>query len=396
MLTLPLPIGQGSPTKLALTELWKSGFRYQVTRPVNILVMGVDEARDVAGAQPDDLVGRTDTMLLVQVDPTQESVNVLSIPRDTRVEIPGYGIDKINQANFEGGAELAAQTVRHNFNDVEIDRYVRISTGAFRELVDLVGGVEVFVPEPMHYQDQTQGLVIDLDPGWQTLNGDMAEQFARFRQDAYGDIGRVQRQQILLKALKERLINPTIIPQIPQMVRLLQRYIDTNLSPEEMLALAGFGLQLPPDRLHMVMLPGRFSDPQEFHASYWITNQDAINQVMQAFFQIEPIALLADTQAQRSISHLSIAIQNASGAPQVADRMADHLRQEGFHNVYRVRDWPDTLRQTQVIAQQGDLAGADTVQSILGFGSTVSDSTGDLESDITIRVGEDWLDWSQQ
>ncbi|MEO1353619.1 MAG: LCP family protein [Cyanobacteria bacterium J06635_15] len=393
MLSVPLPKdwgGTAAPPPFA--ELWRSGFRYQVSRPVNILVMGIDEAHDIEGADPDDLLGRTDTMLLVRVDPETESVNVLSIPRDTRVEVPGYGITKINQANFVGGAELAAQTVSYNFDNVEIDRYVRVSTEAFREIVDLVDGVEVLVPKPMYYEDKTQDLLIDLEEGWQTLNGDEAEQFARFRQDSYGDIGRVQRQQVLLKALKERLLSPIVIPQLPQIVRVLQRYIDTNLSPEEMLALASFGLQIEPDALHMVMLPGEFSDPEEFGASYWLRDDIASSGLMEAYFDAEPVALLAEDRPRRSISRLQIAIQNATDDPYAAQAVADYLYEEGFHNVYVISEWPGITRRTEIVAQRGDLESASILESILGMGYVAAESTGDIDSDITIRVGEDWLE----
>ena len=393
MLTVPLPSGNREiPANPPLSELWKSGFRYQVSRPVTLLLMGLDEAMDIEGTSPNDLVGRTDTMLLVRIDPETESINIMSIPRDTRVEIPGHGIDKINQANVEGGAELAAQTVSYNFNQIEIDRYVRVSTAAFREIVDLVGGVEVFVPKPMQYEDKTQGLVIDLESGWQTLNGSEAEQFARFRQDSLGDIGRVQRQQILLKALRDRMINPRVVTQLPQIIRVLQSHIDTNLSIEEMLALAGFGLQLDTEALNMVMLPGRFSSPQEYRASYWIADTNGTNDVMQQFFDAEPAAMLANDAPNRSISRLRIAVQNASGEPDRARTVADHLRNEGFRNVYVIEDWPDSHHQTAVIAQRGDLNGAGFVEAVLGTGKVVADSTGDLDSDITIRVGNDWTE----
>ena len=392
ILTVPLPKGAGEASSSPpLSDLWQSGFRYQVSRPVTLLLMGLDEAMDIDGAQPDDLVGRTDTMLLARVDPESESINVMSIPRDTRVEIPGYGIDKINQANVEGGAELAAQTVSYNFNQVEIDRYVRVSTSAFREIVDLIGGVEVFVPKAMQYEDKTQGLVIDLEPGWQTLNGDEAEQFARFRQDNLGDIGRVQRQQVLLKALRDRMINPKVITQLPQIVRILQRNIDTNLSTEEILALAGFGLQLERESFNMVMLPGRFSEPTEYRASYWIADTNNTDAVMQQFFDTEPDALLAtNDRPRRSISRLRIAVQNASREPFMGQAVVDHLRDEGFRNVYLVEDWPDFHHQTAIIAQRGDINGADFVEAVLGTGKVVAASTGDLDSDITIRVGDDW------
>ena len=376
---------------LSLMDLWDAGFRYQVTSPVNILVMGIDEVPQAPENSPKIFAGRTDTMLIVRVDPTRRIASVLSIPRDTRVEIPGDRIAKINHANTVGGAKLAARTVSYNLGGVPIDRYVRVSTVAFREMVDLVKGVEILVPKPMYYRDRAQGLTIDLEAGWQTLNGDQAEQFARFRQDAYGDIGRVQRQQMLLKALRDRLTSPAIIPQLPQAIRILQRYIDTNLSLEEMLALANFALELQPEDLHMVMLPGRFSDPEEFVASYWILDREASNRVINRFFNTETVALLSNSR-QRSISRLKIAVQNASGVPETAGEVAQHLHNQGFYHVYNVRNWPDTIHQTQVIAQKGDLDSADILKSVLGVGQVVSDSTGDLDSDLTIRVGKDWFD----
>ena len=361
--------------------------------------MGLDEARDVDGALPEDLVGRTDTMLLVRVDPEQEVVNILSIPRDTRVEIPGYGVDKINQANFEGGAELAAQTVMHNFDEVEIDRYVRVSTVAFKEIVDLVGGVEVFVPKAMEYEDQTQGLYIDLKPGLQTLDGDEAEQFARFRQDTYGDIGRVQRQQVLLKALRQRITSPAVLPKLPQIIRVLQTHIDTNLSAEEILALAGFGLDLEGQDLQMVMLPGRFSSPEEYQASYWLADQTASRELMRTYFDAQPAELVADAvgatyydpPSDRVVSSLAIAVQNATDDPYASYSMADYLRDQGFYNVYVMPDWSGINPETAVVAQRGDLGSAEAVRSTLNLGQIVSDSTGDIDSDLTIRVGEDWL-----
>ncbi|MEL7141349.1 MAG: LCP family protein [Cyanobacteria bacterium J06573_11] len=410
VLTFPLPQRLGGETVAPpLADLWRSGFRYQVSRPVNILVMGLDEAHDVEGADPDDLVGRTDTMLLVRVDPEEKVVNVLSIPRDTRVEIPGYGIEKINQANFEGGAELAAQTVMHNFDNVQIDRYVRVSTTAFTEIVDLVGGIEVLVPKAMKYEDKTQGLVIDLEPGLQNLNGDEAEQFARFRQDAYGDIGRVQRQQILLKALRQRIANPTVLPKLPQIVRILQKRIDTNLSPEEMLALAGFGLNLESKDLQMVMLPGDFSDPEEYGASYWLADYSASSDLMRTYFDAQPAELVANSNSginyyeqpsDWAVYGMRIAIQNATDDQSASYSIAEYLRDEGYYNVYVGRDWSDVNRRTSIIAQRGDVGSARVVGAALDVGQVVSDSTGDIESDITIRVGEDWLqqinpDWQR-
>lgn len=391
--SVPLPdwiVKKETAQPLNLVDLWQSGFRYRVTRPVHILVMGVD-LPDPGEADADQLFsGRSDTMLLVRVDPDAGDVDLLSIPRDTQVNIPGEGIAKINHANLAGGPELVAETIQTNLGPVPIDRYVRVSTGALRELVDLLGGVEVMVPQRMVYTDNTQGLNIDLEAGWQTLNGDQAEQFARFRGDSTGDIGRVQRQQMLMKALRERLTHPTVIPRLPQIVRVMMRYVDTNLTVEEMLALTNVGLEIEPDNLNMVMLPGRFSSPSEYVASYWILDPVATQQVMNNFFELDGVTLLSN-QDDRAITSLPIAIQNATGEPQVAQDVARYLRREGFRQVYIISDWSSQLQRTQVIAQRGDVESANILASILSTGRVVTESTGDLESELTIRVGRDWL-----
>lgn len=399
MLMTPLPpvglvdragVGTGQPA-----NPWRGGFQYRLTRPVQVLVMGIDRVPDVPPDSPAVFTGRSDTMLLLRFDPSDYSLSILSIPRDTQVEIPRIGLTKINHANALGGPALTARVVSRELGNIEIDRYIRVSTDALRELVDLLGGVEVFVPKAMSYRDVTQKLDINLDQGWQTLSGDQAEQFARFRGTIYGDIGRVQRQQVLLSALRQRLTSPTVLPKLPGIVRLMQRYIDTNLSLEETLALVSFGLNLDQDSVRMVMLPGRFSDPSEFAASYWLVDADRRDRILQTYFKVTPnrdlwqtIPTLADSR--EALTGMRISVQNASGQPDVGHRVAAYLQEKGFDNISIIEDWPDTLRHTQIIAQQGDLQGAERVQAILGLGRVEAASIGDIESEFTIRVGADW------
>ncbi|MBD2092799.1 LCP family protein [Microcoleus sp. FACHB-1515] len=392
VLTTPLATALAPEAKeqdFSLKDLMRQTLRYEVTRPVNVLVMGVDRVLEAEPNSPEVLMGRSDTMLLVRIDPQTNAVNVLSIPRDTQVEIPGEGLTKINYANEVGGPGLAARVVSHTLNDVPIDRYVRVSTDAFRELVDLLGGVEVYVPQEMKYTDNTQDLHIDLEQGWQTLNGEQAEGFARFRADGNGDIGRVQRQQTLIRALRERLTSPAVLPRLPQAIELMQKYVDTNLTLEEMLALVSFGLNLDRQDFHMVMLPGRFSTPDEYVASYWMLDEAGRDQVLASYFEMPMVGMMQDRQ---SLRQLRIAVQNASGEPDVAHRAAAYLQAQGFDNVYIIEDWSDAQQQTQIIAQRGDLDSAQRFETTLGLGEVVAASTGDLESDITLRVGSDWLE----
>ena len=382
-------ISSKAPGQNSLNDTWGKGFQYRLARPVNILVMGIDRLNDSPDNSPDAFTGNSDTVLLLRLDPTDHSVKMLSIPRDTRVEIPGVGAQKINQANVHGGSALAAKVVSGTLNNVPIDRYVRVTTDAFGELVNLVGGVEVFVPTQMSYEDKTQKLKIDLSPGWQTLNGDQAQQFARFRQDQYGDIGRVQRQQALLKALRQRFTNPTVLAQLPKLIQVMWKYIDTNLSLEEMLALASFGINLEQDDYKMVLLPGRFSDPKEYIASYWILDEVRKDRIVREYFDQQ--TTVSEVETSRSLSNLRIAIQNATGEPDVSNRFAKYLADKGFTNIYIVQDWADQESQTQIIVQQGDLRKAADLKRVLGVGHIEAASIGDLESDITLRIGEDWL-----
>jgi LCP family protein required for cell wall assembly len=395
-MAIPLPTGPATGTENGLQPvqtLWEVGFQYRVGRPVNVLVMGIDRVPDTQTDSDAIFAGRSDTMLVLRVDPGDDSVRLLSIPRDTQVEIPGVGMTKINDANVRGGSPLAAQTVSQVLNGVPIDRYVRVSTDAFRELVDLLGGVEVYVPAPMSYVDNTQKLKIDLSKGVQTLNGDQAEQFARFRQDAYGDIGRVQRQQTLLKALLKRLTSPTVIPRLPGLVSAMQKYVDTNLSVEEMLALAGAGRKLSQGNFKMVMLPGRFSAPGEFAASYWIMDPKARDRVMQQYFDIQPETAIRDSVPATS---LRIAIQNASSHPGAASELNRQLINLGFQNTYVIDDWGEQKAQTEIIVQRGDLDNATALQKVLGFGAVAANSTGDIDSDLTLQIGDDWLNQPEQ
>ncbi|MEG3859412.1 LCP family protein [Microcoleus sp. herbarium12] len=366
---------------------------YRLSRPVNILILGIDRVPKAAANSPKIFNGRSDTILLFHLDPREKSINLLSVPRDTKVEIPGIRFSKINEANARGGAALAVRLVSSMLNNLTIERYVRVSSGAFRELVDLLGGVDVFVPRAMSYKDTAQKLSINLAQGWQTLSGEQAEQFARFRNDGLGDIGRIGRQQSLIQAIRNRLASPSVLVRLPQIVRLMQKYVDTNLNFEEILTIANFGLQLERDNFKMVMLPGRSSSAQGDLRSYWIVGAAGRDRIMTQYFK-QGAADFAQGRIRNpsqpvSPSSLKIAVQNASSNPKTAKTVAEFLRKKGFDNISVVKDWPDKQRQSQIIVQQGDLEAANLLQKALGDGKIEASSTGEIESDLTLRVGED-------
>lgn len=266
-------------------EVFIESLGRKLDRPYQILVMGVDRVLEAPMGSPESFNGRSDSMLLIRFDPSDRSVNILSIPRDTQVPIQGYGIVKINAANVYGGAKLAQDIVSEKLNGVEIDRYVRLDTSGLSALVDAIGGIEINVPKRMKYVDKTQKLNINLYSGLQTLNGEQAEGFSRFRYDEEGDIGRIKRQQIVLKALKSKIAHPSTILHLPDLINVMQKHVDSNLSFDEMMAIATFSMTLKPEQIQSFSLKGRPSEPNEFRFSYWIVSPDNVDQAIAGKFK---------------------------------------------------------------------------------------------------------------
>ncbi|WP_008308493.1 LCP family protein [Leptolyngbya sp. PCC 6406] len=371
----------------------------RLTRPVNILVLGLkvlstdvnDPPPEVRNLRYHALVnsfeGLSDTMLLVRFNPHNNQLVVLSLPRDTRTWVSGE-LTKLNEANAYGGPALAARSVSELLNGVAIDRYVRINVQGVETLVDALGGVTVNVPQDMRYQDDSQRLYINLKAGEQKLDGDQALQFLRFRYDAKGDIGRVQRQQMLMRAIIEQSLNPATISRLPKILSVIQSHVDTNLNVEELLALTGFAAQTSGSNVQMLMLPGDFSDPTQFELSYWLPNLRAIDAMVARHFSYGT----QQVAASEDPAYLRVAIQDSTGDPAALDNLLTTLEESGYYNVYVDREWDQDLPITRIVAQSGDQASAETLQRFLGVGEVRVESTGVLASDITIQLGRDWLD----
>jgi len=394
-LTLFLPLERNPLTRVqsfAAEMRTKRSFQYRLRQPLNLLVMGVD-----GSTNPDQpFGGRNDTVLLMRFDPAQETTSILAIPRDTAVDIPNLGRQRIAHANVHGGVPLLKKTLALNFNQVRIDRYARFHNAAFREFIDLLGGVELFVPKAMAYTDHSQRLAIALEPGWQTLDGASAEQFIRYRSDRLGDVGRVQRQQLLLQALRQRMASPAVMLELPQIAQLVQQYVDTDLQRSEVLALANFLLHQEDDRLRLTMLPGTFGPTGQPAAGQWLADHGAVDRLMADFFGIDRRGSVLRSSATSLVlqsnylqANTRIAVQNASGQPDGAAAIVEQLRQAGFRQVTAIADWPEVLHQSQTIVQTGNIPAGEAVQRRLGTGRLVVAAVGDLGADLTVRVGTD-------
>lgn len=369
----------------------------ELTRPVNILVLGAKVlTSDVSDDAPvqrnlgyhalvNSFEGLTDTMLLLRFDPATKKVVLLSIPRDTRVEISGYGVNKINAANSLGGPALSARAVSELLGGIGIDRYVTINVQGVEALIDALGGVTVYVPKDMKYQDDSQHLYVNLKAGKQHLNGSQALQLLRFRSDELGDIGRVQRQQMVMRALSEQALNPTTVARLPKILSVIKSHIDTNLTVEELVALVGFATNIDRSNMQMLIVPGDYGDISTYGTSYWLPDADRISSLAAQYFNVGTTAIASDQS-----SNLRVSIQDSTRQAS-ADALVTRLGQAGYSNVIVADPYGEPLAATRIVAQQGDVKSAEALRQILGLGEIRVDSAGDLNSDITIQLGQDWL-----
>jgi LCP family protein required for cell wall assembly len=231
---------------------------------VNILVLGVDERADD--------VGRSDTMFAVTVDTETKDVSMLSIPRDTRVKIPGHGWDKINHAYAEGGAKLSQQAAE-DLLGIPFDYYITINFAGFYKIIDAIGGVDVNVEKRMYYEDPYDNLRIDLRPGMQHMDGKTAIQYVRYR-DEEGDIGRIQRQQKFIRAVMEQVASPSVIIKVPNIIKEVSSVVKTNMSTGDMLSLAKLINDANKKGLTTDMVPGRPAYIDDI--SYWLPDIEAL------------------------------------------------------------------------------------------------------------------------
>ncbi|MBI5400138.1 LCP family protein [Candidatus Saganbacteria bacterium] len=227
-----------------------------IRQPVTLLILGTDVDFDmVTKKEIGDINTRTDTIMVARFNPINNKIKLLSIPRDTYVNIPGFGFSKINAAHVYGGPNLTKQTVSELLNR-PIDHYIEIQPEVVIELVDLLGGVNIEVEKDMSYVDRAQKLDINLRQGKQKLSGKLAHDYIRFRHDAMGDLGRVERQQKFLTALTRTLLRPANIIKSPLLLGAILKHVKTDLSPGLLFRLINYCRFIPLDKIAAQTAPG--------------------------------------------------------------------------------------------------------------------------------------------
>jgi LCP family protein required for cell wall assembly len=220
-----------------------------------ILVMGTDRVGD-----------NTDVIFTLQVK--DGTSRLTQVPRDTFVESQDYGVVKANALYAFGGMDAAKRELGTLLNQ-PLDKHLRVNLRAVTRIADALGGVEIDVPKRMYYVDNAQGLYIDLYPGRQVLQGEALEGFLRFRHDELGDIGRLERQKLVLQQVFSKLVQPGTLTRLPELMRIAGEDVDTNLSPVEMGQLLS---AMATTRLSTNQLPGRLFWHNDL--SFWMPDNN--------------------------------------------------------------------------------------------------------------------------
>lgn len=242
---------------------------------VNVLICGVDKSESL-----------TDTIMLASYNLDTNEVNILSVPRDTRMYV-GSRYQKINSAysvsqnGTKKGMNSTIEAVTR-LTGIPINYYVKFTCSAFRETIDALGGVWFDVPQNMNYDDPVQDLHIHLTKGEQLLDGDKAEQFVRFRRYPMGDIDRVAAQQNFMKALFEQM-DASVIAKIPELYKVLQDNLDTNITLKDVMRYMNAVSGLSAENVHMHALPGS-ANSTDYGASYWIADMTQLKSLVEDTF----------------------------------------------------------------------------------------------------------------
>ena len=250
-----LPLGQPTPTLIPTSEPWAGSER------VNILLMGIDRRPGEA------FISRTDSIMVISINPATETASILSIPRDLYVVIPTRGRDRINTAfvygsagnNPLGGAALAMQTVEYNLS-IPINHYILVDFSAVIKGIDALGGIDVQIPFDIYdptYPDMYYGYdPLFIPAGLQHFDGSLALKYARTRH-ADNDFGRAQRQQQVLLAARQKAVGlgvTGLITRAPVLYQQLEEGIRTDLSLDQLIRLATTAGQIDSENIRTGVL----------------------------------------------------------------------------------------------------------------------------------------------
>ena len=245
-------------------------------KKINILLVGVDQRYK-------DEMSRSDTNLLLSIDPVNKKLVLISLPRDSLVTLPGYeGDEKLAHAHSYGGVPLLIKTVE-SILGIEVPYYVEINFEGFIKMIDLIGGITIDVEKDMNYESYLGDVKIHLKKGLQHLNGEKALEYVRFRMDETGDIGRMERQQKFIKALIKQALEVSNTIRLQKALLELKNWVKTNLEPTQIIKLGLIVKNIKEEDMISLTLPGTLG--WKNNISYYFLDYDKIKNIVDEYLK---------------------------------------------------------------------------------------------------------------
>jgi LCP family protein required for cell wall assembly len=382
---------------------------------VTVLLMGLDYDDTEARKLP-----RTDSMMLISMDPQTRTAGILSIPRDMWVNIPGFDYAKINTAYFlgesyqmpGGGAGLAVQAVQ-DFIGVPINYYAQIDFDAFVSFIDEIGGVDIQVPKKIKVS-LMGGYTVTADngktftreekvlkPGYQTLDGATALAYARARHTKGGDYDRAGRQQQVVDAVRSRILAynmlPTLITKAPKLYADLSKGVKTNLSLNEMIQLALYAAKIPEASIKhgLITEDSAFQGMSPDGQSILIPIMDKIRTVRDETFAtggpLGPSLVSSDPTELMKAEAARVSVRNGSSVEGLAALSAQYFQQQGVNVAEEGTGDPSSY--SYVIDITGKPYTLAYFTSVLGLSpAQIRNASYDPNSpvDVIVVLGQDW------
>ena len=394
-----LPGGALQPEGGPTAEPWDGNSR------VTILLMGLDYRDWEAGEVP-----HTDSMILLTIDPMTSSAGMLSIPRDMWVNIPGYDYYKINQAYYfgeldqlpGGGPALAVKTVE-SFIGVPINYYAQIDFGAFVRVSDEIGGVKIDVPEKITIDPIGDSPKVTLEPGRYTLNGELALAYARSREGSGADFARAERQQQVILAVRDRILQfdqmPSLVTKAPKIYQEISSGLQTNLTFDQAFRLGLLAMELPAENIRKAVIGpsevefAKSPDGLDILIPYPDRIRLVRDQVFTSGDSISPIALTEDLKSQVATEAARISVQNGSYTTGLAALTAEFFRSQGLtvteetnaSDIYSVTTIYVLSGKPYTVRYLADIMQVENIRIYNRYEPTAS-------VDLIVTLGTDWAD----
>lgn len=347
---------------------------------INILLVGTDLVQNTLHA---------DTIILMSYNPKNEFLDLLSLPRDTKItfttesnkthtykltETFAYYYKKENK-NYISALDALKSLVISLLNErVKIPFYIQIDYYAFTKLIDIIGGVTIDIEEPIKYDDNSQNLHIDFKAGIQRLSGEEALKYVRYRGGA-GDLGRIYRQQRFMKSIISQLKNPAILFKSPGIINFLMSAPHRNISGWDILSLLYEMRNVNIQNVRMSQLPGRPS------GIYWATDSLEIDKALDIIFGV-PASDVPQTK-------ITIEVLNASDIPGAALEVTRKLRDCGF-DVIDYKSLESRQPKTMVVDRGNNLRSAQSIGRIIGTEEIFTRFQPKRMVDISVYIGSDY------